>query len=326
MQTIKITAESGVPLVGALQFGIVVRGANNMVQVRPTTVCNIKCIFCSTCANDFSVHPHNFVVDVDYLVKWFEHVAELKESSLEANIDSVGEPMTYPDLVELVSKLDKSKHCSFISMQTNGTFLTKEKIDALLKAGLKRINLSLHSLDAKKAKELAGADFFDVKTLVNAVEYAVNKDIEVNLTPVLIPGINEKDIEELIEFAKKAGCKISIQKYEVYKRSRKIKSVKPINFWKFYKQLKTWEKAHNMALKVSKQDFNIQKAAKIAKTFTTGERVMVKLAFPGWYKGDMVGIAKNRCITVQNCEKKAGDSLNVKIVDDKNEIYLAEAA
>jgi len=53
---------------------------------------------------------------------------------------------------------------------------------------------------------------------------------------------------------------------------------------------------------------------------------MIKLAFPGWYKGDMVGIAKNRCITVRNCEKKAGDSLNVKIVDNKNEIYLAESS
>jgi uncharacterized Fe-S cluster-containing radical SAM superfamily enzyme len=64
----------------------------------------------------------------------------------------------------------------------------------------------------------------------------------------------------------------------------------------------------------------------VEEPFTTGERVRVKLALPGWYDKEMVGIAKNRCITVQNCEKKAGDSLNVKITENKNQVYLGKEA
>tara|TARA_Y100000310_G_C20632680_1_gene789480 strand:- start:765 stop:1745 length:981 start_codon:yes stop_codon:yes gene_type:complete len=326
MEPIYIARESGIPLVGALQFGIVIRGANNLVQVRPTTVCNIKCPFCSTCANDFSVHPNNFVVESEYLVSWFEYVAKMKETALEANIDSVGEPMTYPELEKLVKLLSKSKHCSYISMQTNGTLLTKEKIDALIDAGLNRINLSLHSLDPEKAQKLAGAKFFDVKTLISAAKYASKSEIELNLTPVWLPGVNDEDIVELIDLAKELKCRISIQKYEVYKHSRRIRRAKPVNYWRFYEQLKQWEKGYNGKLRVSKQDFNIIKAKKVEEPFTTGERVRVKLALPGWYDKEMVGIAKNRCITVQNCEKKAGDSLNVKITENKNQVYLGKEA
>jgi uncharacterized protein len=323
---VKIDAESGIPLIGALQFGIVIRGSNNMVQVRPTTVCNIKCTFCSTCANDFNVHPHNFEVDVDYLVKWFEHVAEFKGRSIEANIDSVGEPMAYPSIVDLISKLSKSKWCSFVSMQTNGTFLSDSKVNELIEAGLGRINLSLHSLDSDMAKKLSGSSNFEVDVLVKAVKYASKRSLEVNLTPVLVPSVNENDVKELVKFAKNLGIKISIQKYEAYRNSRKVSGVKPTSYFKFYKLLKEWEKELKVRLCLSKRDFNIESASKMDLSFTTGERVKVKLVSFGWYKDEMIGVAKNRCVTVRDCKNKVGDNVNVRITDNKNHIYLAKMA
>ena len=44
---IKITKESGIPLLGAIAFGIIDRGTD-LIQVRPTSVCNLNCVYCST--------------------------------------------------------------------------------------------------------------------------------------------------------------------------------------------------------------------------------------------------------------------------------------
>ena len=38
----------------------------------------------------------------------------------------------------------------------------------------------------------------------------------------------------------------------------------------------------------------------------------------------MIAVAKNRCITVADCNRKVGDRINIKITENKNNIYLAE--
>ena len=153
IRLIKIAKESGIPLIGCIAFGIIDRGTN-LLQVRCTSVCNMNCAFCSTAAGPYSKwHKTNYVVDVDYLVEEVEKVAKLKGEVI-IFLDSVGEPMMHPDFVELVRKLRSIKEVKGIIVITNGTFLTKEKIDGLKEAGLSRINLSFHSLDNELAKKL----------------------------------------------------------------------------------------------------------------------------------------------------------------------------
>ena len=66
---VKIDQSSGIPLLGVLPFGIIDRGTN-LLQIRPTSICNLKCPFCSTSANDLNIHPNNYIVNSDYLVSW----------------------------------------------------------------------------------------------------------------------------------------------------------------------------------------------------------------------------------------------------------------
>ena len=69
---IKVTKESGIPLMGCIAFGIIDRGTN-LLQIRPTTVCPLNCPFCSTDAGPFSrLHDVNFEVECDYLVEEIE--------------------------------------------------------------------------------------------------------------------------------------------------------------------------------------------------------------------------------------------------------------
>ena len=73
VKIVNITEESGIPLTGCIAFGVIDRGSN-LLQIRATTVCNMKCKFCSTSANNFDMHPSNFIVDKNYLVKWTKHI------------------------------------------------------------------------------------------------------------------------------------------------------------------------------------------------------------------------------------------------------------
>lgn len=317
METITITKD--IPLMGTIMFGIIDRGSN-LIQIRPTTVCNLKCSFCSTSANE---HPVNYEVELNHLITEVKEIVKQKAcNNIEANIDSVGEPTCYPKLVELIKELKKIKEISFISMQTNGTLLTDKKIKDLEKAGLNRINLSIHTLDENKSKELSECKAYDLKKIIQVAKEINNSKIELTITPVLIPGINDKDIEDLIKFAKELKCKIAIQKYETYQYSRKLKHAKRITWWKFYKTLTDLEKKYNIKLKFGPLDYNIVRTRKLPLTFQENETTMATIKLPGWQKDQMIAVAKDKCLTVKDCKNKINDKIKVQIIENKNNIYI----
>jgi uncharacterized Fe-S cluster-containing radical SAM superfamily enzyme len=321
---IKITKESGIPLIGCIAFGCLDRGTN-LIQVRPTTICPLNCVFCSTDAGSNSkVHEVNYEIELDYLIKWVDNVVKIKGAGVEINLDSVGEVMSYPKFFDLVEQISKIKGVYKISMQTNGYYLNEDKIDKLEGLGMNQINLSINSLDRDMAKNLSGCSFYDVGRIKRIAEYIARSKIKLLVAPVWIPGVNDKAIEDLIGFCKKLGCMIGIQKYEIYKYGRKIKGVKQINWWKFYKKLKEWEKKYDIKLVLSRKDMNIEKRERVRSLLSKGEIVNVKIMAEGWIKGQMIGVAKNRCISINNCKVSINDRINVKILENKNSIYVAE--
>ncbi len=320
-----ITIGKDIPLIGCIQFGLIIRDTN-WVQIRATTVCNMKCTFCSTSANDFSLHPYNFVVELDHLVHWAKQILPTISEELEVHIDSVGEPTAYPHLVELIKQLKKIKQVHKISMQTNGTFLTKQLIDDLAHAGLHRINLSLHSLNTTQAKELFDKTSYNLTTVVEMIQYITqNTSIELLLAPVYLPGVTDEEIEKIISFAIQNNCLIGIQKYEVYRYSRKHKKAKLINWFKFNKQLKLWEKKYPIKLMYKEIPKHAQKRVpKFPLTFKIGQKISAQIVAPGWHKNQMLAKAKDRVITINKCNKKVGDLVNIKIIENSKNIYLAE--
>ena len=320
-----ITIGKDIPLIGCIQFGLIIRDTN-WVQIRATTVCNMKCKFCSTSANDFSLHPYNFVVELNHLVHWAKQILPTISNEIEVNLDSVGEPTAYPQLIELIQELRKIKEVKKISMQTNGTFLTKKLIDELQSAGLDRINVSLHSLKLSQAKELFDKESYNLEKILEMVKYiTTNKNIELLLAPVYLPGVNEDQIEEIIQLSKKLKCLIGIQKYEVYKYSRKYKKAKLLNWFKFREQLKKWEKKYDIKLTYQEIPKHAQKRVpKFPVMFKIGQKMAAQIVAPGWHKNQMLAKAKERVITINNCKKEIHDLVNIKIIENAKNIYLAE--
>ncbi len=153
-QAVYIHQLSGIPLVGSIAFGIVDRNTN-IIEVKPITVCNLKCIYCSV---DDEMRPVDFVVEKDYMVSELKKILKYKQNnSIEIHIGGQAEPLYYADIIPLVRDLSSIKQVKIISVDTNGTLLTKKSVDSLVKAGMTRFNLSINAISPELAEKLAGS-------------------------------------------------------------------------------------------------------------------------------------------------------------------------
>ena len=329
MTRFPITEESRIPLIGSLYFGIIDRGTS-LLQVRPSCGCNLNCPFCSVDAGPESkTRATSYEVEMEYLLGAVQEVARFKGHGVECHIDSPGEPLMYRRLPELVAAMKGIEEVTAISLQTNGTLLDTRTIAALESAGLDRINLSLHALDPNLAKVLAGADWFDSEKLVASAREVAASKIDLLIAPVYIPGINDAEIPRLIRFAQEIGAgkrfpPLGIQKFEHYRYGRSPKGVKAQSWWQFYnRSLAVWEKESGLRLRLDPvRDFGTVRRPFIPLAFKKGEKVTVEIRAPGWIHGEMLGIARDRVVSVYTCEKQSGN-VRVKIIAIRHNIYTA---
>jgi cyclic pyranopterin phosphate synthase len=111
-----------------------------------------------------------------------------------------GEPTVRPDLIEIVQRIAALAGVTDLSMTTNGLRLSI-LADDLKKAGLHRLNISLDSLDPKRFEEITGGG--KLETVLAGIDHA----LAIGLTPikintVLIRGINDDEIDGLIDLAR----------------------------------------------------------------------------------------------------------------------------
>jgi hypothetical protein len=328
MTHFRITRDSEIPLVGSLYFGIIDRGTS-ILQVRPSCGCNLNCPFCSVDAGpESTTRATSYEVEMEYLVEAVQEIAQFKGAGVECHIDSPGEPVMYTRLPELIAELRQIDEVSTISLQTNGTLLNDAKIAALESAGLDRINLSLHALDPVIARMLAGVDWYDIQKLTDAARAVAQSRIDLLIAPVYIPGINDAEIPKLIRFAQEIGAgkrfpPLGIQKFEHYRYGRSPKGVKAQSWWQFYnRSIRPWEKEFGIKLQLDPaKDFGTVRRPFIPLVFSKGEKVTVEARAPGWIHGEMLGVARNRVVSIYNCPKKSGQ-VRVKIVATKHNIYV----
>jgi len=209
-------------------------------------------------------------------------------------------------------------------MQTNGTLFTKEMIKRL-EGYLDRINLSINSLDEFKAKKLAGDASYNLKHVIEMAKEIASSQIDLLLAPVWVPGYNDEDIREIIEFGRRIGAgrkwkAFGIQKYVKYKFGRKPKDVKVMNFKAFYRKLQEMEEG----LRLYPKDFGIVKCKALPKKFKVGEKIRLKLEMYGRMKNEMLGFARDRIIQITDTNKKIGDIVKAQIIRNKHNIYVAK--
>lgn len=314
--TTYVHKNSGIPLIGNIAFGIIDRDTT-VIEVRPISGCNIKCIYCSV--ND-DARVHEFVVEADYLIEEFKKLVKLKKkNNIEAHIAAQGEPTLYGDLIRLVSGLRKIKEVGDIAIDTNGTLLNKKFVEELISAGLNRFNLSLNAMTREKADEIAGTvyNFEHVKKIAKYI----STRCKLIIAPVWVPGLNDEHIEKLIKFTKSLKNKnftpkIGIQKFLRYKHGRNC--TKEISWEEFYAKLEKWKKKYGEEVFVGIKDYNFEKAKVLEKPFSKNQIIPVQLIGKGRLPKEKIVKAKDRVISVFTNKQKI---TLVKIKRTKHNIF-----
>jgi cyclic pyranopterin phosphate synthase len=121
-----------------------------------------------------------------------------------------GEPLMRDDVVEIVGRI--APHVEEVSMTTNGYWLA-EKACALREAGLKRVNVSFHSTHPDVFCKIVGWDAIDeVKRGIEAALECGLRPVKLNM--VIMKGINDGEIEEMIDYSKDVGAILQLIEYQ----------------------------------------------------------------------------------------------------------------
>ncbi|MEX2720732.1 MAG: radical SAM protein [Candidatus Wukongarchaeota archaeon] len=330
-----IFLDRGFPLMGSDFIGIIDRGTN-LIEVKPCTGCNLNCVFCSVDEGPYSkTRKVDYIAYPDRLIEVFKEVASHKGfHHLEAHIDAQGEPTIYPYLLDLIRGLNEIPGVEVISIQTNGTLLDKDFIKNLEKAGLTRINLSINSLDSKKAKKISGTKSYDIKHVVEIAELIINNSkIDLLTAPVWVPGINDEDIKETVLFTKALLEKkgetqkmpiLGIQNCLRYRFGRNPKKVRFRKMESFYEHLEKLERELELKpLKLRKEDFGVHSRRSPLKPFRKGEVLEARVIGLGRLPKTVLALSGERLIQVINCTLPIGKKFSVKIVRTKHNIFTA---
>lgn len=137
----------------------------------------------------------------------FEEIETLVRGAERLGINKVrftgGEPLTRRDLPRLVGMIDEIQGIDEISLTTNGSLLS-DVADELSRNGLDRVNVSLDAVDPEVFSEITrGGDLNSVLAGIDAAENAGLRPVKLNA--VIMKGINESEIDPLVEYATGKG-------------------------------------------------------------------------------------------------------------------------
>ncbi len=117
-----------------------------------------------------------------------------------------GEPTNRDDLVRIVQAIAKIDQVEDLAMTTNALNL-EHRAKALASAGLRRVNISLDSLDPVRFAAITGVD--GLSRVMSGIQSARRAGMApIRLNTVVVRGQNEDEIGELVTFAAGEGCAI----------------------------------------------------------------------------------------------------------------------
>lgn len=169
-----------------------------------TNRCNLRCMYCHSEGDDRK--PKN-----EGTVETFANIVRTAKKFGVTKVKfSGGEPLVRTDFEDIIRALPELKD---ISATTNGNFL-KNRAESLAESGLNRVNISLPSLSPEKYKKVTGGG--DVTRVLSGIDAAVDCGLTpVKLNMVLLKGINDTEIGNMMDFVRKSDGNIILQLIEL---------------------------------------------------------------------------------------------------------------
>ncbi|EMB1202680.1 GTP 3',8-cyclase MoaA [Campylobacter coli] len=173
----------------------------NYLRISVTQRCNFRCLYCMP-KIPFNHQPKENLLSFEEL---FLFVKVAIDEGIEKIRITGGEPLLRKDLSVFIKMINDYKKDLDLAITTNG-FLLKDFAKDLKDAGLKRLNISLDTLESKKAKILAQKDVLD--SVLAGIDEALSIGLKVKLNTVVLKGLNDDELIPLLEFAKSKNIQI----------------------------------------------------------------------------------------------------------------------
>ena len=175
------------------------------LRVSVTDRCDFRCVYCMAVHMTFLPKAELLTLEeLDTVCKRFMAVGTRKIRL------TGGEPLVRRNIMQLISSLGDEVgrgHLDEVTITTNGSQLYK-MADDLYQAGVRRINVSIDTLDKTKFKEITR--WGDLDQVLSGIDAARSAGLEIKLNAVAIKGFNDEELPQMIRWCGQMGVDMTI--------------------------------------------------------------------------------------------------------------------
>ena len=179
------------------------------LRISVTDRCNFRCVYCMP--KEVYGRDHRFLERRELLT--FEEITRVARTFVSAGVTKIritgGEPLVRRDLERLIEQLADLD--VDLTLTTNGSLLP-QKAQALAEAGLRRITVSLDSLDDAIFRALNDVDF-SVERVLDGIDAAAAAGLPVKVNAVVKRGVNDDQVVPLAAFFRERGHTLRFIEY-----------------------------------------------------------------------------------------------------------------
>ncbi|HSW36716.1 MAG TPA: GTP 3',8-cyclase MoaA [Candidatus Limnocylindrales bacterium] len=166
---------------------------HDYLRVSVTDRCNLRCVYCMGPAGIEQI-PHSEILT-------YEEIMQVISAGVELGITKVritgGEPLIRNELIELIRQIASLPGIADLAMTTNGILLPTYAAE-LRQAGLKRVNISLDSLNPAVYRDITRGG--NLQQALDGIDAALQADLgPVKLNTVLMKDINHTEVLDFLK-------------------------------------------------------------------------------------------------------------------------------
>ncbi len=169
------------------------------LRVSVTDRCDLRCVYCMS--EDMTFLPKADVLSLEELERLCTAFIRLGTNKIRI---TGGEPLVRRDVQTLFQRLGQrlGQGLDELTLTTNGTQLTKHA-DALYAAGVRRVNVSLDTLDP--ARFAAITRWGKIEKVLDGIAAAKAAGLHVKVNAVALKGVNEDEIDDMLAWCGQQG-------------------------------------------------------------------------------------------------------------------------
>jgi cyclic pyranopterin phosphate synthase len=180
---------------------------HNYLRISVTDRCNLRCRYC--------MPPHGIALVARDELLTFDEIICLASIFVDLGVRKIrvtgGEPLVRKGIEDLCARLATIAGLQTLALSTNGVLL-EEKVDALRRAGVRQLNVSLDSLKPDRFEAMARRQQF--AEVLRGIEAAVDAGFDaVKINTVVMRGFNDDELLDFVEFAQALSLHLRFIEY-----------------------------------------------------------------------------------------------------------------